>query len=246
MWNAENEFLCTSTCCVFPPYLRYSLVQWHDGWGNDFVVDISCEFSSSWCSCRICYAHCVSKDYTSLKFMFIEPRAFRIHLSSPGFMDIGCGIGIRYTLVLTHWSRDSAVGIASGYELDGRGVGVRVPVGSRMFSSSRRPDRFWGLGPHDLTWDWTRAAAVQSRQLTTWAMGRPEHTLSVRMGCAIAQAVSHRLPTVAARVQSQVMLDLWWTKWHWGRFYPSASVSPANSHSSDYSTLIIYHPGLVQ
>jgi hypothetical protein len=37
--------------------------------------------------------------------------------------------------------RDSAVGIASGYGLDNRGVGVRVPVGSRIFSSPRRPDR---------------------------------------------------------------------------------------------------------
>jgi hypothetical protein len=29
----------------------------------------------------------------------------------------------------------------------------------------------------------------------------------------------------------QVMWDLWWTKWHCGRFSPSTSVSPANSHS---------------
>jgi hypothetical protein len=42
-------------------------------------------------------------------------------------------------------SRDSSVGIATGYELDGRGVGVRVPVGSRILSSPRRPDR---LGVH--------------------------------------------------------------------------------------------------
>jgi hypothetical protein len=40
--------------------------------------------------------------------------------------------------------RDSAVGIATGYGLDDRGVGVRVPVGSRIFSSSCGPDRFWG------------------------------------------------------------------------------------------------------
>jgi hypothetical protein len=41
-------------------------------------------------------------------------------------------------------SRDSAVGTAPGYRLDDRGVGVRVPVGIRIFSSSRRPDRLWG------------------------------------------------------------------------------------------------------
>jgi hypothetical protein len=28
--------------------------------------------------------------------------------------------------------------------MDDRGVGVRVPVGSRIFSSPRRPDRLWG------------------------------------------------------------------------------------------------------
>jgi hypothetical protein len=39
---------------------------------------------------------------------------------------------------MTFGSRDGAVGIAAGYVLDGRGVGVRVPVGSRFFSS-RRP-----------------------------------------------------------------------------------------------------------
>jgi hypothetical protein len=35
-------------------------------------------------------------------------------------------------------------GIATGYELDHQGVGVRVPVGSRMFCSPRRPDQLWG------------------------------------------------------------------------------------------------------
>jgi hypothetical protein len=34
--------------------------------------------------------------------------------------------------------------LATGYGLDDRGVGVRVPVGSRIFSSPRRPDRLWG------------------------------------------------------------------------------------------------------
>jgi hypothetical protein len=38
----------------------------------------------------------------------------------------------------------SAVGIATGHGLDGRGLGIRVPVGVRFFSSARRPDRFRG------------------------------------------------------------------------------------------------------
>jgi hypothetical protein len=39
---------------------------------------------------------------------------------------------------------DSAVGIATGYGLDYRGVGLRVPVGARIFSSPCRSDRLWG------------------------------------------------------------------------------------------------------
>jgi glucose uptake protein GlcU len=37
-------------------------------------------------------------------------------------------------------SRDSVVGIATSYGLDDLGVGVRVPVGSRIFCSPNRPD----------------------------------------------------------------------------------------------------------
>jgi hypothetical protein len=40
--------------------------------------------------------------------------------------------------------RDSAIGIATGCGLEDQGVGVRVPVGSRIFCSPRRPDRLWG------------------------------------------------------------------------------------------------------
>jgi hypothetical protein len=40
-------------------------------------------------------------------------------------------------------SQDSSIGIATGYGLDDWGVRVRVPVGSRIFSSPR-PDRLWG------------------------------------------------------------------------------------------------------
>jgi hypothetical protein len=40
-------------------------------------------------------------------------------------------------------SRDSVVGIATGYGLDDKGVGVRVSRGRKNFCSSRRPDRLW-------------------------------------------------------------------------------------------------------
>jgi hypothetical protein len=41
-------------------------------------------------------------------------------------------------------SRDSTDSIVTGYRLDGGGVSVRVPVGAKIFSSPRRPDRLWG------------------------------------------------------------------------------------------------------
>jgi hypothetical protein len=41
-------------------------------------------------------------------------------------------------------SRDSSVGIASGYRLDDQGVAIRVPVGSRIFTFPYRPDQIWG------------------------------------------------------------------------------------------------------
>jgi hypothetical protein len=48
------------------------------------------------------------------------------------------------TYALNTMSGDSVVGIATGYGLDDRGVGVRVPVGSRIFTSRSRPNWLWG------------------------------------------------------------------------------------------------------
>jgi hypothetical protein len=42
-------------------------------------------------------------------------------------------------MVTVFRSLDSVVGIATSYGLDDRWVGVRVPVGSRIFSTSSRP-----------------------------------------------------------------------------------------------------------
>jgi hypothetical protein len=68
--------------------------------------------------------------------------------------------------------------------------------------------------------------------------------VTAALGRAIAQAVSRGGPSSWPGL---VMWDLWWTKWRWGRFSSSTSVSPANLHSTDCSTItIIYHLGLVQ
>jgi hypothetical protein len=49
-----------------------------------------------------------------------------------------------YIILFYNRSRDSVVGIATGYELDDRGIGVLDPIGSKIFSSPRCPDRLWG------------------------------------------------------------------------------------------------------
>jgi hypothetical protein len=45
-----------------------------------------------------------------------------------------------FSIKILLYHPDSIVGIATCCGLDNRGVGVRVPVGSRIFSSPRRPD----------------------------------------------------------------------------------------------------------
>jgi hypothetical protein len=56
-------------------------------------------------------------------------------------------------------------------------------------------------------------------------------------GCAIAQVVSRWLPTAAVRGSrpGPSYGILWWTKWRWGRFYLSTSVSLAKFHSTNCS-----------
>jgi hypothetical protein len=49
-------------------------------------------------------------------------------------------------ILLFIWSRDSVFGIATGYQQDDIGAGVRVPEGSRIFSTSSRP----AVGPTSL------------------------------------------------------------------------------------------------
>jgi hypothetical protein len=62
---------------------------------------------------------------------------------------------------------------------------------------------------------------------------RPQY--SINLGRAIAEAVSRRLPTAAARVW-QVG---WWTKLRRGRVSPSTSVSPASLHSTKFSIITL-------
>jgi hypothetical protein len=61
--------------------------------------------------------------------------------------------------------RDNAVGIATGYRLDDREVGVRVRIRSKIVSYSHRPDRLWG--PLSLLYSGYRGLFLQNVKLTT-------------------------------------------------------------------------------
>jgi hypothetical protein len=86
--------------------------------------------------------------YVTYYFLGTAPvsRVAQSYISSPNSTPYAVYVG----------SRESIVGIATGYGLDDRGVGVRVPVGSRIISSPRRPDRLWG--PPNLLSNWYRGS----------------------------------------------------------------------------------------
>jgi hypothetical protein len=63
--------------------------------------------------------------------------------------------------------RDTTVSIASGYGLDDRRVGVRVPVGLRIFFSPCLPDRLWG--PPNLLSNGYRWLFPGGKAIGTWS-----------------------------------------------------------------------------
>jgi hypothetical protein len=82
--------------------------------------------------------------------MYVRFEAFTaVTMKNVVFWDVAlCRPCVALThLVYIYKNRDSVVGIATGDGLDDRGVGVRLPVGSRIFSSPLRPDRLWGPHP---------------------------------------------------------------------------------------------------
>jgi hypothetical protein len=69
-------------------------------------------------------------------------------------------------------SHDSVVGIATGYGLDDWGVGVQVPVGSRIFSTSSRP----ALGPTQPPTQWVPGAlSLGGRGECSWGVKLSTH-----------------------------------------------------------------------
>jgi hypothetical protein len=100
---------------------------------------------------RLCHwfnMSCRTLDVARTKYLTRKRLPHNPFSRSPGISDYlkpwACVPTIITISFPTRASRDSAVGIATAYELDDGGVGVRVPGESRIFSSPHRLDRLWG------------------------------------------------------------------------------------------------------
>jgi hypothetical protein len=84
--------------------------------------------------------------------LFSKQRSTELHSvflrGSDYLEDLGVDGKTKIRLLFGNRSRDSLVGTATGNGSDDGGAGVRVLIGSRIFSSPSCQDRFWG--PHTL------------------------------------------------------------------------------------------------
>jgi hypothetical protein len=130
-------------------------------------------------------------------------------------------------------------------------------------SGAEPNDTFWhnllvqsGAEPNDTFWHTTifyttmkrwsskHQFYLRSKQFITYLsliiiITDKQTTLSLK-GRAMAQAVSRRPLTTEARVRSEVksMWDLWWTKWHWDRFFSELSVFPCRFQSTGAQLIV--------
>jgi hypothetical protein len=82
--------------------------------------------------------------------------------------------------------------------------------------------------PHSSSIIRVRYSRPNSGSSTKWTRSQPTPTNKQKL----TQALSYRLPL---SFLGQIIWDFWWTKWHWGRFSLSTSVSPDNFHSTTVS-----------
>jgi hypothetical protein len=89
-----------------------------------------------------------------------------IHLQAsvilPDFC-VGWSLVLRISVSFSSSHRNT---LTTGYGLDDRGFGIHVPVGSRIFSFPRRPDRLWG--PPNVLSNGNRGASPGGKAARAW------------------------------------------------------------------------------
>jgi hypothetical protein len=69
---------------------------------------------------------------------------YRSRSQKTTYSSVQCTLCVKTVFLCWNHTENSVVVIATGYGLDGCGVWFRVPLGSRIFSSPRRPKWLWG------------------------------------------------------------------------------------------------------
>jgi hypothetical protein len=80
----------------------------------------------------------------SATMKMVAERTYETLVEFQGATEEDTTLIILQKLKLSIGSRCSAIGITTACGLDDRGVGVRVPVRSRIFTSGHCPDQLWG------------------------------------------------------------------------------------------------------
>jgi hypothetical protein len=142
--EAENSLKVIRKSQMMPDQVQ----KWLRQQPKDFCATGINALGKQWdvCQCwwRICREIKVLFVFEYLMFYFLYPFVtYFLTLPRRYMFALSCQYTNKITLKLTALVLNRA-GIATGYGLDDQGVGVRVPVGARIFSSLCRPDRLWG------------------------------------------------------------------------------------------------------
>jgi hypothetical protein len=120
--------------------------------------------------CRICISYLLTIFFNAINFNHSShyASAFVAHVLLHFYTyctTCHTSIGSRYRGCWNtsyYYRRDSSVGIATGYGLDSKEVGVLVPLGARLFSSLRFPDLLWWSSQPPIQWvPWALSSGVK-------------------------------------------------------------------------------------
>jgi hypothetical protein len=133
LWN-NAQLIKNRVNCIFVIYIYIYI----------FFLLSSCIAHREGCFTRVSCTEPVNKIISAILCRNVEAISVILCRSVDVISAIQCrNVKVISTILYRNVSRDSVVCIATGYGLDDRGLGLRVPLGSRLFCPSRRPDWLW-------------------------------------------------------------------------------------------------------